>query len=207
MDELNLVLDKNEKLLWSGKPKFLPYVITRVMILGVVIFMFTFIGVIFILSNTGTNVTNRFDIIDPLLLWSTIIAIAGSNILVRLWWRVAFYGITDKRVILQSGIFGRDFTFMDFDKIQNTNVNIGLIDKIFKTGSIFMFTGFSSGGTRNITYTKTIANIPNPYDVFKLFNRTEFDVKTDMNYPNKLRPGDNPGYKTEYKPDKADNKD
>ncbi len=204
MDQLDLVLDKNEKLLWSGKPKFLPYVISRVIILGIVIFMFTFISVLLIMSHTGTNVTNRFDITYPLLLWSAIIAIVGSSILVRLWWRVAFYGVTDKRVIFQYGIFGRDFTFMDYDKIQNTNVNIGLIDKIFKTGSIIIFTGFSSGGSRNISLTKTIANIPNPYEVFKLFNRTEFDVKTDMNYPNELRPEDNPGYKTEYKPDHTD---
>ena len=39
-----------------------------------------------------------------------------------------------------------------------------------------------------------------PYDVDKLLKETTVDVKTDWNYPNKLRPAENPGYHTDYKP-------
>jgi len=46
----------------------------------------------------------------------------------------------------------------------------------------------------------TISNIPDPYEVFKLFKKVSHDVRTDIEYPNKLRPKTNPGYKSDYKP-------
>jgi hypothetical protein len=45
-----------------------------------------------------------------------------------------------------------------------------------------------------------LSHIPHPYDVFRFFHRAEFDVKTDIEYPNRLRPDTNPGYPTTYPP-------
>jgi hypothetical protein len=42
--------------------------------------------------------------------------------------------------------------------------------------------------------------IENPYDVFKLLKQTYFDIKTDVEFPNKLRPSVNPGYPSDYQP-------
>ena len=120
-------------------------------------------------------------------------------------YRYTYYAITDKRVIIQKGVIGRDFEIVDFDKITNAEVNVGFFDKIFgnETGSIII----STAGT--FTYTPrygrikkpyTLNNIYNPYEVFKFFKKISHDVKTDVHYPNKYRPKTNPGYKTEYKP-------
>jgi hypothetical protein len=83
-------------------------------------------------------------------------------------------------------------------------VNVSIWDKLLakSSGTICIF----SAGT--ISYGKhgpyatpyRLSNIPNPYEVFKLFKKTSFDVKSDMEYPNKYRPHDNPGYNTKYKP-------
>ena len=43
-------------------------------------------------------------------------------------------------------------------------------------------------------------SIEKPYDVYKLLKDYAFNVKTDINYPNKYRPRTNPGYGTEYRP-------
>ena len=45
-----------------------------------------------------------------------------------------------------------------------------------------------------------LSHIPHPYDVFRFFHRAEYDVKTDIEYPNRLRPDTNPGYPTTYPP-------
>jgi hypothetical protein len=34
-----------------------------------------------------------------------------------------------------------------------------------------------------------------------LLKKVSFDVKTDINYPNKLRPNENPGYNVDYNPE------
>ena len=45
-----------------------------------------------------------------------------------------------------------------------------------------------------------LSHICRPYDVFRFFHRAEFDVKTDIEYPNRFRPDANPGYPTSYPP-------
>ena len=42
--------------------------------------------------------------------------------------------------------------------------------------------------------------IEDPYAVFKQLKQVSMDIRTDMNYPNQMRPDENPGYKTTYKP-------
>jgi hypothetical protein len=46
-----------------------------------------------------------------------------------------------------------------------------------------------------------LSHVPHPYEVFKFFQRAEYDVKTDLEYPNRFRPPENPGYPTSYPPD------
>jgi hypothetical protein len=47
----------------------------------------------------------------------------------------------------------------------------------------------------------TLSHITDPYVVFDLFKKTSFNVKADINYPNALRPKEDTGYNTEYKPE------
>jgi len=50
------------------------------------------------------------------------------------------------------------------------------------------------------TARSAIAAVKNPYEVFKLLKQVYFDIKTDVEYPNRLRPPVNPGYGSEYTP-------
>jgi hypothetical protein len=114
-----------------------------------------------------------------------------------------YYAITDKRVIIQSGLIGRDFEIVDFDQITNAEVNVGIFDKLFSSnsGSILLSSAGTVMQTQNGTMQKpfVISSIPNPYDVFKFFKKVSHDVKTDIQYPNQLRPVNNPGYGTTYR--------
>jgi hypothetical protein len=112
------------------------------------------------------------------------------------------YAITNRRVIIQKGVIGRDFDFIDFDKITQANVNVGIFDKLFKgnTGTILVSTPNSFVVTQNgaAASPNMLSNITNPYEVYRYFEKVSYDVKTDIEYPNQLRPTINPGYQTSY---------
>jgi hypothetical protein len=66
-------------------------------------------------------------------------------------------------------------------------------------GTIRFFSGRTltdEGNTTKLYDTWTA--IEDPYQVFKLVKQTSLDIKTDINYPNALRPETNPGYQTKY---------
>ncbi|MBS3112497.1 PH domain-containing protein [Candidatus Woesearchaeota archaeon] len=117
-----------------------------------------------------------------------------------------YYTITNKRVLLQKGLIGRDFEMVDFDQITNAEVNVGFLDILFgrKSGNILISTAGSFTYTRSGAVQKpyTISHIENPYEVFKFFKKVSHAVKTDIQYPNKYRPKTNPGYESDYNPNK-----
>jgi hypothetical protein len=141
--------------------------------------------------------------------WIGLGMLFGPSIYSILVFKHTYYAITDKRIIMQTGWIGRDFHIMDFDQITNSYVNVGIFDKIFgkgNTGSIIIITAGLTADTPGQNglqkaFNSSLMSISNPYEVFKFFKKAQYDVKTDIEYPNKLRPNTNPGYQTNYKPD------
>lgn len=207
MRELNKVLNADEKVLWEGGPSFWPFFIGRSTVL-------TFFGIIwmlfllpFISSSSFFGVWKYAFLLMPHF-WIGLGMLFGPTIYTLLVFKHTYYAITDKRVILQTGWIGRDFNIIDFDKITNASINVSLIDKIFgkgDTGNILVISAGSFTGNGSNTFQQAldsvIASIKDPYEVFKFLKKTQFDVKTDIEYPNKLRPNNNPGYQTDYKPE------
>ncbi|MDO8538705.1 MAG: PH domain-containing protein [archaeon] len=181
MREIDKILNEDEQVLWEGKPVFLPYFLSSffgLIVIAIFFFIIPFFGFIF-----------------------AIIIILGLAYSFLVYENI-HYAITDKRVIFQSGLIGRDFQTVDFDQVTNAEVNVDIFDKIFggNTGSVLvqsagMFTQTKSGA---VPKPSMIAHIPNPYEVFKFFKKASFDVKADIQYPNKLRPKENVGYNTQY---------
>lgn len=164
MNEIARVLEPKEKVEWEGKPDAKAYFIS--LFAGVIIFGGIFLTII-ILSG-------------KLNFWGYIISGLAILILVlgSLTYRNLHYAITNKRVILQRGIIGRDFKFDDYDQIKNVSVNVGIIGLIFKVGNIKIFTGeldsaseYGSTGVKRSTGVKSafdsFAHIKNPYEVIK----------------------------------------
>ena len=138
--------------------------------------------------------------------WVGIVLVFGIPIYQILVYKHVYYAITNKRVLFQKGLIGRDFEMVDFDQITNTEVNVGVLDKLFGggSGSILISTAGSFTYTRRGAVQKpyTISHIDNPYEVFKFFKKVSHAVKTDIQFPNKYRPETNPGYGTDYNPNK-----
>lgn len=203
MQEINKLLDTNEKIIWEGRPQFMPFFLSS---FGGVLFglIFAVVGSVFVIQEVAKG--NYLFILLPHL-WIGLFFVFGAPVYQLLVYKHTYYVITNKRVIIQKGLIGRDFEIVDFNQITNSQVNVGVLDKLVgvDSGSIFISTAGSvvltSKGTRHRP--NSLASITNPYEVFKLLKQVSHDVKTDIEYPNDLRPKENPGYQTEYQPPKS----
>ncbi|MCX6709023.1 MAG: PH domain-containing protein [Candidatus Woesearchaeota archaeon] len=205
MRELDKILDKNEKTLWEGAPKFWPYlfsssIITTLFGLFWMLFLIPFIILALLDITFGSHIFG-FGIVLLPHFWIGIFLVIGIPLYLILVHKYTYYAITDKRVIIQKGLIGRDFEIVDFDQITNAEVNVGFFDTLFggNSGTILIASAGSMTYTRQgVSRPYTLRNILKPYEVFKLFKEISHAVKTDIEYPNKYRPKTNPGYKTKY---------
>ena len=204
MNEFDKILDEKEKVLWHGRPQFFPFLFSNLtfLLLGIFFFSFGYIQV-----KTHPNLLSNADISGLLLLYALpslgVFFFFGTFIYLAFAYRITSYAITDKRVIIQSGIIGRDFQFADFDQITNAEVQINLIDKLLgkNSGTILISTPgtFEKSKYGPVSKPYRLSSISKPYEAFKFFKKVAHDIKTDINFPNKYRPKTNPGYKTDYK--------
>ncbi len=189
MYEFDKVLNKGEKILWDGKPVFRPYFMGSI---GLVIF-----GTIFFLAGLVVFimaiVTKQYLLLLFPHFWIGLGIAVGVPLYRYFSYKYIAYAITNKRVLIQKGIIGRDFDFVDYDQIRNVSVDVGFFDKVFgkESGTLEIYTGAAS--------TYILENIQNPYQVTRFFSKVAYNVKTDMEYPNKYRPKKNPGYTTQLK--------
>ena len=82
-------------------------------------------------------------------------------------------------------------------KIADLEVNVNPLENALGVGTI----------RARLDATKmyySFTGIENPYGVYKELKKVALDIKTDMEYPNAMRPGQNPGYGTRYDPGTTD---
>ena len=164
MDEIDKVIEPSEKILWKGKPRYAPFMTSAVFGALLILVLFS----IFIIASPAS----------PLFIILVFFFAVILVVIQHLRFNVTHYAITNKRVVFQKGIIGRDFVSVDYDKVQNASVNVGLVGVIFKVGNVRLFTGkmssYSTGGGRHgsrQTVTRPVydvlAHVDNPYDLLK----------------------------------------
>lgn len=205
MREIDKVLDTNEKVFWEGTPKFWPFLLEgiKTTIVGL-IFMAFLIPLLVFPIDKGIPIWEIF--LMPIF-WLGIFLIFWVPVNKILAYKNIYYTITNKRIIIQKGIIGRDFEYIDFDQITSAEVNVGFWDKVVgaNSGSILISSaGIIRHTTRGpqILMPHTLSNVNKPYEVFKFFKKVAHAIKTDIQFPNKYRPNTNPGYKTSFDPNK-----
>ncbi len=174
------ILEKSEKKNWEGKVNrkvMTVSLILWVVIGGIISYFFFRKDVIHYTSNGVPKEISGFLIGIIILCGFLVLSIWGF--LADL---VKEYAVTNKRVIIKSGLIGTDYQSIYFEQINQVIIDVGLIGKIFKTGNLKIDTGktetYSTGGTRTQTgYTPTqiktktmyevLKNINNPYEVYK----------------------------------------
>ena len=199
LPEFESIKDDKEEILWTGKPKFIPFIFTSV--LGG-IFTIGF-AIVWLLTarGWGSNVDNN----SPSFFWLLgflPLVVAFFTFLKKIFsFSNTAYSYSDKRVMMRSGFIGTSFKTIDYDKISDIEVTVSAIEKMYNVGTIRFFSGRTQTDEGNTTklYDSWSA-IADPYEVFKKVKQTSVNIKTDFNYPNALRPDTNPGYNTKYEP-------
>lgn len=197
---LEKLLDNDEKVLWQGKPVKKAFILNKIIgMLPVAILWLAFDGLFIAFMAIGWKqlptivqiILPIFFVVHlaPVWIWlvNTIFAIRQ--------WNLTEYMITNRRVLIKSGLFAAGFKSYYYNEIQSTTVHIGFIDRLCHVGDIIILdrqAPSNSKGTVN-----GIIDIENPYEVYKLLEKTTRDIATDISYPNAYRPSNNPGYKTD----------
>lgn len=100
------------------------------------------------------------------------------------------YVFTDKRIIIRSGVIGIDFKNIYYSDVEGINCKVGIFDRMFKVGDLYI---------KALNQSAVLMNIETPYFYLQKLQKITLDIKTDIQYPNDLRPKENHGYNTEYK--------
>lgn len=186
------VLDNDEQIIRSGKPHLLPFIFKWVwfLIIGIIrgIFDLTFF-------NNWKSTNFQFNLF--ILIHSAPFRLSILN-MIRLFFVFpnTIYSYTNKRILIRWWFLWIDYKSIDFDKIQNIEVNVNPIENYLKVWTIKVFSWELNNKWYNIT--NDMIWIRDPYGIFKELKKISVDVKTDYNYPNDLRPKTNKWYKTEY---------
>lgn len=197
LPEFDSIKDNNEEILWTGKPKFIPYIFSG---LGIAVFTLAF-GIVWMLSAINFKSDDGSSAGPFFWLFGLLPLLQGLYMFLNRLFSFSntAYGYSNRRVMMRTGFIGTDFKTIDYDKISDIEVTVNVIERMYNVGSIRFFSGRTETDDNNTTKLYDVwYAIENPYEIFKLVKQTSVDIKTDFNYPNALRPEINPGYNTKY---------
>lgn len=188
------VIGSDEQILWSGKPKkraFLINAFTKMLPIALIWLLFdgAFIGLMIgTMDEIPTSVKTFMAVfflfhLMPVWIWLSNVLTANRQ------HENLEYAFTNKRIIIKSGIIGIDFKNIYYSEIDSVNLRVGLVDRIEKVGDIYI----KSIGGANVLY-----DLENPYTLAEKLQKIVVDIKTDIQFPNNLRPAENDGYSTKY---------
>ena len=196
---LDSTLEAEENILWRAKPLRKSFLLSA-------FFRYFFIAIIWLIFDTsfvimmvmlGDGVPWFVFLIMGIVLvfhlmpvWMWISAIVSANRRQK----IEEYAFTNKRILVKKGFIGANIITIPYSSITSVNLRIGLIERMCKVGDIYIVYG-----NQKIT----LEDIVDPYFIYEKLQAIANDIKTDIIYPNALRPEVNPGYKTSYKTKEA----
>ncbi|MBT8317784.1 MAG: PH domain-containing protein [Lutibacter sp.] len=170
--EIEYILETEEKVLWSGKQDLKSLLTIAFLCSGVALFiallLFFNLGDVAAHKTVklGSNPTQVFKII--------LFVLIGISVLIPFAFYMNFkatdYLVTNKRLIIKSGIIGADIRSIYYDQIKSSFVNVDLIGKLFGSGTILMDTGRITQSRKRGSKTAydRFRFIKDPYQVYKL---------------------------------------
>lgn len=199
--EIDDILAKDEEILWRGKPKksaYFTHVIFKhlgLILLGLIFGFLPILAFIILPEERGS--------FRDMVAWITlssalfIMAIVQIIMIIKecLECKNIEYALTNNRILLKSGIIGMDYKGLQYSEIGYVNLDVGVLDRIFKVGNIKI----KHANSYTVLY-----HLADCYKIYKIIQTTILDIQTDIEYPNALRPDENPGYDTKSKNEKGE---
>ena len=198
-DKIENFLKEGEEIIWQDKPKKSAFILSKILsMLPIALIWLAFDGFfIFMLARSGAvrSMPTFFIVflvvffifhLTPVWVWLSNIFTAWAQ------HKNVEYALTNKRIIVKSGIIV-DIKNIYYSEIESVNLKVGLVDKILKVGDIYI---------KSTNAATVLSDIANPYLIANKLQQIVNDIKTDISFPNALRPNENKGYNTKYKSDK-----
>lgn len=165
-------LGPGERVLWSGKPVKLAFLFSGsgagffgpIVMVPIVLAFFGLWAATFAMTGGAPYFVLFFVLI-------VILAAVGSPMWQLMRYRNTKYMITNQRLITQTGAVGLDTRFVDLDKVQEVYVKVGLMDKVFGTGSVIVVTaGFVpiASTRQGVLVRPSLEALREPYEVQRI---------------------------------------
>ena len=207
-NELSLLIGKDEKILYVGKPDKRCFIFECIfnpllpfaLVWG--LFDMFFIGAAF--SSDKADEAAFFIVPFMALHLMPVWIYLGGALLSFRRYRNKAYIVTDKGIYASGGIFARSYRSKPFAELSHVDLHRGIFDQWFGVGDIITTSAQANPATLNGRRTSTnagisIDSIANYAEVYKLVKKLQEDIYTDVMYPNDLRPSENRGYRTRYR--------
>lgn len=178
------VLSSDEKIYWRGKPNKKSYILsnlTRWVLFGT-LWLTADLFFISILITSGAAMGAAETV---------FLVIFFAFHMTPVWFMIARilmvvkeadnleYAVTNKRVLVRSGVIGIDFKSMYFSDISNVSVKVGFVDRMFQVGDVYV---------NNDIESIFLFDISDPYRSMANIQKLVMDVKADVRFPNAYRP-------------------
>ncbi|MBQ6687013.1 MAG: PH domain-containing protein [Bacilli bacterium] len=191
-----------EILIWSSKPKKSAYIINQILTMMPFALIWLAFDSTFIIAafSSGEIKEMLFFLIPffalhlmPVWIWLGQVVTANRK------WKNTKYYVTDKRIIIENGFVAENYQTIYYKDIKNIYMRRGIIDQMLNVGDIHFDLGLYSnlGNGKNKVQT-VFLDVENPNEVYSKLQKIVLDIQTDIEYPNALRPEENPGYNTKY---------
>jgi uncharacterized membrane protein YdbT with pleckstrin-like domain len=163
---LDRLLRSDEKVLWSGKPARMPFVLSS---FATIPFGLIFMGFSVFWMMMASQAGGPFWLFGLIAFFAGLWMSLGVPLRQLVAYRNTEYSITDQRIITQTGAIGLDTRYLDLNKIQEVYVQVGFIDKMFGTGTIFASTASYVNVGRGGALTRpSLAALKEPYEVHNI---------------------------------------
>ncbi len=190
------MIGKDEQILWQGKPKKKAYILSSIFSMMPFALIWLIFDGGFIVTMIATGAFSEMPLpaiigicvffafhLIPVWIW------IGNIITASRGHKNLEYAFTNKRIIIRSGIIGIDFQNIYYSEIESVNLRVGLSDKMLKVGDVYI---------KSKSKSQVLFDIEDPYFITQKLQEIVIDIKTDIEFPNGLRPEENPGYNTQY---------
>lgn len=192
-------LTEDEEILWRGKPKKGSYILSAVVKMMPIAIIWLLFDGFFIGILIGADVASHLPLgflffiifffafhLTPVWIWISNIIRANRS------YKNVEYCFTNQRIIVKKGAIAMNIESIYYSELAGVNLRIGIIERLFKVGDIYISTANQSVVLEDIEDVVFVSN---------QLQKIAHDIKTDILFPNDYRPASNHGYQTKYDSD------
>jgi len=181
---LSLILEPEEKLLWSGKPEIKALCVLSILI----IVCFLSISALFFFHSDiivdGFEIST-LDYSNPenIMCLVTLLLALATPFVMCVFYEITEYAITNKRILKKSGFIGTNVKSVYLSQIKSSFINIGILDRLSGCGTIFIDTGrvkICKNKGKKTVYSRFLF-LKKPYQVYRVVQNYLSTSKEQLN--------------------------